>query len=78
MTTNVLQDAIRRQPFVPFVLRTADSREVRVPHPEFIAYGGGRIAVVTTPEDHIEMIDLLLIVSLEYAGGPVHVSQYEG
>ena len=41
-----LRDLLAARPFAPFVIHTADSRDVDVSHPEAIAYGGGRIAVV--------------------------------
>jgi hypothetical protein len=49
-------------------MRTADGREVTVNHPENVAYGGGRIAVVVV-QDEIEIIDLLLVPSLKTAAG---------
>jgi len=57
MTTDQLPKLINARPFRPFTLRTADGREVEVTHPENIAYGGGRIAVVVVKDD-VEIIDL--------------------
>jgi hypothetical protein len=62
VTTDQLPKLINARPFRPFVLRTADGREVEVKHPENIAYGGGRIAVVVIQDD-VEIIDLLLVPS---------------
>ena len=39
--------------FRPFIIRTSDGREFRVPHPEFIAVGKYAVAVV----DHDGYID---------------------
>jgi hypothetical protein len=65
MTTDQIRSFIARQPFLPFVIHTADGRELQVRHPETIAYGGGRIAVVVKPDDSFEVVDLLLVPSLE-------------
>jgi hypothetical protein len=72
MTTEALSRAHRARPFRPFRLRMADGGEVSVPHPEFLAYNGtGRMAVVTDEGDGAEWVDLLLVVSLRFAGEPV-------
>lgn len=65
MTTEQLPKLIKARPFVPFTIRTADGREVRVHHPEAIAYTGGRIAVVLNQDESVEIIDLLLVPSLQ-------------
>ena len=69
MTTDQLRNLLAARPFVPFVIHRADSRDVDVSHPEAIAYGGGRIAVVVRPDDSFEIIDLLLVPSLEVKPG---------
>jgi hypothetical protein len=47
MTTDSLQQAIRRRPFQPFMLHLVDGRSVTVNHPELIAHqAGARSAVV--------------------------------
>ena len=66
MTSEQLPKLIKAQPFKPFVIRTADGRELTVSHPKNIAYGGGRIAVVVSGDD-IDIIDLLLVPSLKVA-----------
>lgn len=68
MTTDQLPKLIKARPFRPFVLRTADGREVEVTHPENIAYRGGRIAAVVVRDD-VEIIDLLLVPSLKTTVG---------
>jgi hypothetical protein len=65
VTTDHLRNLLAARPFVPFVIPMADSRDVEVSHPEAIAYGGGRIAVVVRPDDSFEIIDLLLVPSSE-------------
>jgi hypothetical protein len=69
MTSDQLPKLINARPFAPFTIRTADGREFMVRHPENIAYGGGRIAVVVQGND-FEIIDLLLVPSLKAAGAP--------
>lgn len=64
MTTVQLAAALKAQPFRPFVLRMADGQEVTVTHPEALAYGGGRTAVLVQPDDSIVIIDLLLVPAL--------------
>lgn len=65
MTTDQLKDFLAARPFQPFTIFMADGRQIDVDHPEVIAYGGGRIAGVVTPDDRFVVIDLLLVPSLE-------------
>ena len=50
--------------FRPFILRTSDGREYRVPHPEFIALGRSDVAVVDKDGD-INVLDALHVVSIK-------------
>lgn len=65
MTTEQLPQLIKARPFIPFTIRTADGREIEVSHPEAIAYKGGRIAVVLGPDESVEIIDLLLVPTIQ-------------
>jgi hypothetical protein len=67
--TDAIREALHKQPFRPFTIRLADGRELRVPHPDFVAILG-RTAVVASPDldDSYSIVEPLLIVSLEYAG----------
>ena len=65
MTTDQIRSFIATRPFAPFAIHMADGRELQVTHPETIAYGGGRIAVIVKPDDTFEVVDLLLVPSLE-------------
>ena len=71
MVIDIIRDALRKQPFQPFVLRLADGRELPVPHPEFVAILG-RTAVVASPrlDDSYSVVEPLLIVSIDYASTP--------
>ena len=62
-----LKRAHERQPFRPFVVRTGDGREYRVPHPDFMyIYPSGRTAIVVQDDDSGEHIDVFLITSLHF------------
>ena len=50
--------------FRPFVIRTSDGREFKVPHPEFIAVGKYEVAVVDR-DGHIDTLAPLHIVSIK-------------
>jgi hypothetical protein len=67
VTIASLRDVHRARPFRPFILRLADGRSIRVDHPELMAFlGAGRTIAVSYPEsDHFELIDLLLVNSVE-------------
>lgn len=56
-----IREAMHRQPFEPFALR------VPVPHPDFIAVGGGgRRVVVIGQDDSTTHIEPVLVVSINY------------
>lgn len=50
--------------FQPFVIRTSDGREYKVPHPEFILVAK-TLVVVVGPDGDPDTIDPLHIVSLK-------------
>ena len=56
---------MQARPFRPFRLKTAGGREFAIVHPEFIAYGGERTALVVLPGNRFEVIDTDLIESIE-------------
>lgn len=69
MTTDALRKLLGIQPFRAFTLHLADGSQVPVTHPEAIAYGGGRTAIVFTGEENFEFIDLLLVAKATGQGG---------
>lgn len=70
MQIKELQSVYRAQPFQPFVLHLADGRAVRVAHPEFVALSPtGRNAVVYTKDGAFEIIDVMLVTSIEVPDG---------
>jgi hypothetical protein len=71
MTVESLDRAIHAVPFRPFAFMMADGRRLPVPHPDFIAFAGrGRTAVVTDLNDGFDVVDLLLVSSLNFEGQP--------
>jgi hypothetical protein len=60
-----LQQVIKKEPFRPFTLTLPSGRDIRVDHPEWIAFAGGRTAIVTDPEDRIQFIEVMLVDLLE-------------
>ena len=75
MRPETLHEVTRAAPFRPFIMILADGSGVPVPHPEWIAFAGGRIAVVTDREDRAHYIDTALVTKIEIgpplAAGPV-------
>lgn len=66
MTVEQLRTLLRAQPFRPFVIHLADGREVEVLHQEFtILSPQGRTAIVYRPDESFEIIDIMLVTSLE-------------
>ena len=71
MTIDQLREVHKARPFQPFTLHLADGRPIRVPHPEFLAYFSPRARTVSVAisEHAFEIIDLLLVVSIELGNG---------
>jgi hypothetical protein len=65
MESETLRDAIRTSPFRPFQLELADGSRADVKHPEWIAFAGRRVAVVTDPDDRVHYNDLMLVTKIE-------------
>jgi len=70
MNVEQLREVHQARPFRPFTLHIADGREITVPHPEFLAqFPTGRAVIVTQPNDDYDVIDLLLVFSIEVGNG---------
>jgi hypothetical protein len=68
MTTQQFKSMLNAQPFRPFDIHMANGRSLPVPvrHPELVIITpGGRTIGVAVHEDAIEIIDLLLVTSLQ-------------
>ncbi len=70
MTSEALAEMLHRQPFRPFRIHLADGRFLDVVHQDSLARSpGGRTAVVYKSDETFEVIDLLLVSSLEVVNG---------
>lgn len=70
MTVEALTQMMRAQPFQPFRIHLAVNRNVDVMHPDFVARSpAGRTIVVYHNDETFEVIDLLLVASLEILNG---------
>jgi hypothetical protein len=66
MTIEPLRTLHQARPFHAFDLHLADGRTLTVEHPELLSQSqSGRTIAVSRPDDTIEIIDLLLVVSLK-------------
>lgn len=76
MTMEQMRKVHTARPFVPFTLRLADGSRIRVPSPEFIwLHPTGRTVVVATETEAAEIIDLLLVASIELGNGRTRKSK---
>jgi hypothetical protein len=67
MTSKELREALTKEPFAPFTIHLGGTGKVRVVHPEFVAVApSGRTAVVYQPDDSYDIVDVLMIQSLEF------------
>jgi hypothetical protein len=66
MTIEQLRKLYAARPFQSFVMHLADGRSIPVLHAEFMASSpSGRTVTVFQPDDTMDIIDLLLVTSLE-------------
>lgn len=66
MTIEQLRRMHQTRPFQPFRVHMADGRFLDVDHPEFLAHTPiGRTIMIARPDESFEVIDLLLVTSLE-------------
>ena len=66
MTVERFQQVLNATPFQPFTIHLADGKSIPVVSREFIASSpSGRTVVVFTPDDYMNILDLLLITNLE-------------
>jgi hypothetical protein len=72
MEGKVVLDFIRREPFLPFDIRTTDGRVYTVDHPAFISITRDHsVLLYQNPEDDRTLrIDTANIVTLEVASDP--------
>jgi hypothetical protein len=65
MTSERLERLHRTRPFVPFSIFVGDGREIRVDHPEMMAYKPKARTCAVWSDGAYEIIDLLLITTLK-------------
>ncbi|MEW6253702.1 MAG: hypothetical protein AB1716_23905 [Planctomycetota bacterium] len=72
MTLEQLRKTLRTQPFRPFTIHMGDGRVLKVPHPDFVwthPEGQRTVVVGTGTPDDFEIIDLMLVTSIEVVNG---------
>jgi hypothetical protein len=66
MTIERFQQVLNTTPFQPFTIHLADGKSIPVVSREFVAASpSGRTVVVFSPDDRMNILDLLLITNLE-------------
>ena len=66
MTGEQVRSLHRAMPFEPFRVHMADGRSIDVPHPDFMHLSPtGRRLIVDRSDDSFEVIDVLLVTSVE-------------
>lgn len=69
MTIDQWKRALKATPFRAFKVHLADGRNLTVSHSEFVATSPtGETAVVFQPDGDMDIIDLMLVTSLEFNG----------
>ena len=70
MTITQLREMHQARPFRPFRVHLADGRHLDVAHPEYLSHSpSGRTVIITKRDDTFEVIDLLLVTSVEVLNG---------
>ena len=70
MNTDTIREQVRRQPFVPFMLRLNDGRVFHIPHPEYIAVSKREVYVIDATTERGTFLEPVLIASLEPTDKP--------
>jgi len=70
MNRNEIEALHEARPFHPFTIRIGDTRELPVPHPEFLALSPSEdIAIVFRPDGGFNIVDIELVTDLELKPG---------
>ncbi|MGD0077203.1 MAG: hypothetical protein ABSB91_01095 [Sedimentisphaerales bacterium] len=70
MTIGKVKEFYDALPFRAFTIHLADGRKIPVRHREFVALSpSGRTMIVYQPDDSHDIIDILLVTSLEVRNG---------
>jgi hypothetical protein len=65
MNADTIREWLRRQPFEPFELRLSNGEHYQVRHPELLAIGKNRLAIVDPTTDRFVHVALVHINSIE-------------
>jgi hypothetical protein len=66
MDAIAIRQVLGQRPFKTFVLHLADGRALEVPHPDFASISqSGRRVIVEKSDDSFEIVDVLLVNSVE-------------
>ena len=66
MTGGEIRKLFEATPFLPFRVHVANGKSVDVPHPDLMHLSPtGRRLIVDRPDDTFEIIDVLIVTSLE-------------
>ncbi len=64
LSIKTIRERLNLTPFKPFNIRLSDGRKIFIQHPDFVSVGGS-VVFVTDPQDSLQEIDALHIVSLD-------------
>lgn len=67
MHIDLIREACRRGPFIPFLLRMNDGRIFSVPHNDYVAVGKRHVVFIDPATDASIFLEPGSIASLEYA-----------
>jgi hypothetical protein len=65
MNADTIREWLRREPFEPFELRLSNGEHYQVRHPELVALGKNRIAIVDPNTDRIVHLALVHVNNIE-------------
>jgi len=65
MNAETIREWLHRQPFEPFELRLSNGENYQVRHPELVAIGKNRIAIVDPNTDRFVHVALVHVNSIE-------------
>jgi hypothetical protein len=66
MTGEQIRTLFTATPFRPFRVHMANGKSADVPHPDFVHLSpSGRILIISRADDSFELVDVLLVTSVE-------------
>jgi hypothetical protein len=73
MSVEGIKEALHQTPFRPFILRMPGGREYTIDHSDFIGASKTyrRLFVATNEDDRVDIIDTLMVESLQYTASQV-------